>query len=195
MNTGVADLDEVKNYLQIFKENSINFLLSLDKWYLEFNLKRHPSLSYVEGSDWLNVYLFPREIGYFKPEAIKPGKWFELESSVVSKEVEDKIKDFCGDSSNKLPGYKELITDEFLKKSGKLVLFSLGTIVTRTIDVFKQIIPLLAGINHKFIVCKGKFGDQIDLPANCVGANMIDQLELLQHVDLFVTHGGNGFSK
>lgn len=33
---------------------------------------------------------------------------------------------------------------------------------------------------------EGKFGDQIELPDNCVGANMLDQLELLTVCDLFI---------
>ena len=190
MNCGTCDPDEANEYREIFKENAVDFLASLDKWYEDFGLKRQPSLSYVEGSDFLNLYLYPRALGYFRPEQIKPGKWFELQSSVVSSAVEEKLKEFMDDQ--KMPG-KELLTDEFLAKPGRLVLFSLGTVVTRTIDVFRQIVPMLKDIPHKFVVAKGKFGDQIELPENCVGANYLDQLELLKddRVDLFVSHGGN----
>lgn len=188
MNSGVSDPADVKEYLKIFKENSVEFLASLDKWYAEFGLKRQPSLCYVEGSDFLNIYLYPKEIAYFRPEDIKPGKWFELQSTIVSKEVENKIKQFA--DIQKLPG-KELLTEQFLNKPGKLILFSLGTVVARDVEVFKSIIPVLKEIPHKFIVTKGKFGDQVDLPDNCVGANMVDLIQLLPLVDLFVTHGGN----
>lgn len=190
MNSGTTDPKVADEFREVFKENAVDFLSSLDKWYEQFGLKRQPSLCYVEGSPYLNVYLYPRAFSYFKPEEIKPGKWFELQASVVSDAVEEKVKPFV--DSPKLPG-KELLTEEFLAKPGKLVLFSLGTIVTRTVEVFRQIVPLLKEIPHKFIVAKGKFGDQIDLPENCVGANYLDQLELLkdERVDLFVTHGGN----
>lgn len=80
------------------------------------------------------------------------GKWFDLQSSICSKEVNEKLKDSI--TVKKLPG-KELLTDEFLQKPGKLILFSLGTVVTRTVEVFKPIIPLLKDIPHKFVVCKG----------------------------------------
>ena len=138
----------------------------------------------------MNIYLYPRALAYFRPEQLKPAKWFELQASVVSSAVEEKVKAWV--DSPKLPG-KELLTDEFLAKPGKVVLFSLGTVVTRTIEVFRAIIPLLKDIPHKFVVAKGKFGSQIELPANCVGANYLDQLELLkdERVDLFVSHGGN----
>lgn len=190
MNTGTCDPTEANEYREIFKEQAKEFLAELDKWWADFGLKRQPSLSYVEGSEFLNVYLYPSALSYFRPEQIKPGKWFELQASVVRDAVEEKMKEFA--DSQKLPG-KELLTDEFLAKPGKVVLFSLGTVVTRTIDVFKQIIPLLKDIPHKFVVAKGKFGDQIDLPDNCVGANYLDQLALLkdERVDLFVSHGGN----
>lgn len=190
MNTGTYDPKEADEFREIFKENAVDFLASLDKWYAHFGLKRQPSLCYLEGSDHLNIYLYPRAMSYFRPEEIKPGRWLELQASVVSSAVEEKMKVFV--DSQKLPG-KELLAEEFLAKPGKLVLFSLGTVVTRTIEVFRQIVPLLKDIPHKFVVAKGKFGDQIELPENCVGANYLDQLELLkdERIDLFVTHGGN----
>uniref|UniRef100_A0AAN0LHW4 UDP-glycosyltransferase n=1 Tax=Polyphagotarsonemus latus TaxID=1204166 RepID=A0AAN0LHW4_9ACAR len=186
MNTGCVDKEEAKKYLNIFKEKSKNFFHSLDDWYKENNLIRKPSLSYVQGSEYLNIFLFPEELNYFQPNELS-GKWFQIENTIINSSVENKMKIY----QNFNPTGKEILTKEFLQKPGKLILVSLGTVLTRNIDLFKEIIPFMKNIPHKFIVSKGKFGDQIELPNNCIGSNFLNQLEFLPMVDLFISHGGN----
>ena len=45
-------------------------------------------------------------------------------------------------------------------------------------------------MNIKYIYL-GIFGDQIDLPDNCWGENMVPQIKVLPLVDLAIIHGGN----
>ena len=122
------------------------------------------------------------------------GKWIQLSSSIVKDEVNEFVQK-QGWSNENAPG-KELLTDEFLKrpKGCKLVLFSMGTLVSGNRKVMNKLIPALAGCRkHKFIVSKGKDGDQWDLPDNCVGANSLNQLEILKSgcLDAFISHMGN----
>ncbi|KAI3480253.1 hypothetical protein L1887_57616 [Cichorium endivia] len=70
----------------------------------------------------------------------------------------------------------------------------MGTLVSQNPKVIDKLIPALAGCKkHRFIVSKGKNGDDWELPANCVGANNLNQLELLKSgcLDAFITHTGN----
>ena len=143
-----------------------------------------------------NVCIFPRPLNYFDVEKGEgaEGKWIQLSSSILKDEVNEFIQ--AQDWSNEgMPG-KELLTKEFLTrpKDCKLVLFSMGTMVSSNRKVMDMLIAALAGCRkHKFIVSKGKDGDDWKLPANCVGANSLNQLELLKsgHLDAFISHMGN----
>lgn len=187
MGSGV--IEDFKWYSDINKENGAPFRNNLDKWYREWGLERKPSLSHIQPSPWFNVFIYPKMLNYFEPEQLN-GKWLQLSSTILKDEVNKFFRD-QGWITEQVPSGKELLTEEFLKKPGKLILFSIGTLVSDNVEIFQKILPVLAECGHKFIVSKGKNGDQFDLPSNCVGANNINQLELLQQVDLFITHGGN----
>ena len=74
-------------------------------------------------------------------------------------------------------------------------LFSLGTILSSSMEMFRdRILPAIADSPNKFVVSKGILGDDFELPANCVGANRLKQLEFLDGlVDLFISHGDKFF--
>ena len=65
--------------------------------------------------------------------------------------------------SVKHPG-KELLTDEFLSKPGKLILLSMGTIVSSHTKVMNELIDIIGALPHKFIVSCGKSFEKITLP-------------------------------
>ena len=46
-------------------------------------------------------------------------------------------------------------------------------------------------MNIKSNIYLGIFGDQIDLPDNCWGENLVPQIRILPLVDLAIIHGGN----
>lgn len=73
MSSGTTDPNESKEYLQLFKDNIVDFAKMYDEWFKEFGVERKESLCLIEGSEYLNVYLYPRPLRYFKPEDIKPG--------------------------------------------------------------------------------------------------------------------------
>ena len=184
--SGVNEIS--KEYADIYIECTLEFRNQIDQWYRECGLVRKPSLSYVQPSEYFNVLLYPKMLNYFQPEQLD-GNWIQLSSTIVKDEVNRYIQD-QGWTTECAVG-KEILTDEFLRKTGKLIFFSLGTIVSQNVKIFQELISILGDCPHKFIVSKGKFDDQIELPSNCVGASNINQLEILQLVDLFISHGGN----
>lgn len=63
--------------------------------------------------------------------------------------------------------------------------------LSSSLEIFNAILPVLAKIEHKFIISKGRNGDCFILPPNCVGSNYLNQLELLEVVEIFITHSGS----
>ena len=187
---GSGTCEDFKWFTDTFRELSANFRQKLDEWYKEFGLERKATLCHIQPSPYFNVCLYPRPLNYFNAETGDiDGNWLQLSSTIVKDEVNKFIQD-QGWICEKIHDKEEFLTEEFLKKPGKLILFSLGTFVSENIEVFEKIMPVLANCSqHKFIVSKGIKGDEYKLPANCVGANNFDQLELLPLVDVFVTHG------
>lgn len=149
----------------------------LDLWYKEFGLTRKPSLSHIQASPLFNIYMYPKPLNYFEPKDVD-GNWIQLSSTVLRDEIEEFIKSkgwFDDDSQG-----KEILTPDFLSKEGKTVLFSVGTLVSESVEIFNQLMPAIANCKHKFIVSKGKYGDQFELPENCKGVNNFNQIELLK---------------
>jgi UDP:flavonoid glycosyltransferase YjiC (YdhE family) len=50
---------------------------------------------------------------------------------------------------------------------------------------------VLGTTRHRFIVSKGPLADEYELPDNMWGAAQVPQTNVLPHVDLIITHGGN----
>ena len=143
-----------------------------------------------------NVCIYPRPLNYFDVEKGEgaEGKWIQLSSSIPKEEVNQFIE-ARGWSNEDVPG-NELLSEELLNrpKDCKLVLFSMGTLVSSNRKVMNKLIPALEGCRkHKFIVSKGRDGDQWELPDNCVGTNNLNQIEILKsgHLDAFISHMGN----
>ncbi|CAG2165010.1 unnamed protein product [Oppiella nova] len=55
----------------------------------------------------------------------------------------------------------------------------------------KRLVNILSKSKHRFIVSKGPFHEEYDLPVNMWGAATVPQIQVLPVVDLVVTHGGN----
>lgn len=144
----------------------------------------------LKGSDYLNFYQFPQYCEYFKPEQLS-GKWFSASHTVLDKRIEEKFKpcDLNENSFAAKPPGSELLTAEFLSKPGLVVLFSMGTVITRELVIMNRLLDIIATIPHKFVVSCGKAFDKMKLPENCVGAAFLDQKELYPMVDVVVSHG------
>lgn len=131
-------------------------------------------------SPYLNFYLGPQELGLenVKEFAKKlDDRWFRLEHTIDDDE-QDKQQDL------NLP-------QEFLELPGKLIYFSLGTLVTCDIDLINRLLKIFSQSENKFIVSMGQMHKHIKLYPNMWGQKFINQKAVLKEVDLFITHGGH----
>lgn len=97
-------------------------------WFSKNGLKPKSNNWVLQGGDYLNLMVYPKQLEYNFQENEVPGKWFSANSAILPVEIEDKFKSLDENRNSttlKYPG-KELLTEEFLNKPGKLILFSLG---------------------------------------------------------------------
>ena len=75
----------------------------------------------------------------------------------------------------------------------RVVYISLGTINNLDLDFYQAAFSAFADYPAQFILSVGKntdIGQLGDIPANFIVRNTVPQLEVLQRVDAFITHGG-----
>ncbi|NP_001310064.1 uncharacterized UDP-glucosyltransferase YjiC-like [Tetranychus urticae] len=135
--------------------------------------KEHESMALFE-SPYLNIYNYPEALDY-TDVAPRPDKWYRMDA--VIREPDDK-------EPFKVP-------ENLINKPGKLIYFSLGSMGSVDLDLMKRVIGCLAKSPHRFIISKGPHHKQIDLPDNMWGDRYVNQIGILPHVDLVITHGGN----
>uniref|UniRef100_A0AAN0N789 UDP-glycosyltransferase n=1 Tax=Polyphagotarsonemus latus TaxID=1204166 RepID=A0AAN0N789_9ACAR len=184
------DQEIIKEYKELREDLSL-FKNRLD-WYKENNLVPLKNYNLVNGSDYLNLYTYPKYASYFDSKKIN-GKWFAANHGVLDEITEKKFKCLSKDFQHgfvKYPG-ADLLTPEFLSKPGKLILLSVGTVVSLFPEIINQLLEHVKDIPHKFIVSGGVSFDKLKLPENCIGAPYLDQQKLYPKVDLVITHGGN----
>lgn len=131
-------------------------------------------------SPYLNFYLGPQELGLERVAKFKPlaeSSWFRLEHTIDDEEGAD-------DDKFKLP-------EELASRPGKLIYFSLGTLVTCDTELINRLLSILSKSQNKFIISMGQMHKQIRLYPNMWGEKFIDQKEVLKRADLFITHGGH----
>ena len=122
----------------------------------------------------LNLYLYPEVADYTERRALG-SNWHRLDSSVRATDepwtVPEQLS--SGDASS------------------KLVYLSLGSLGSADVDLMRRLVAILGKTRHRFIVSKGPLADEFELPANMWGAAQVPQTNVLPHVDLVITHGGN----
>lgn len=150
----------------------LNELFNLDP-----NLDPYKSGNFFPHSPYLNIFGYPEELSY-NDVAPMPDRTISVDA--FDRKVSGEEKDF------KLPeGF-------WNKESGeKLLFFSLGSQASANLELMRRVLKVLAKHRAKYIVSKGPNGDQLELPANCWGANYLPQPLILPMVDAVITHGGN----
>lgn len=141
----------------------------------EFNLE--PLMgSLSHSSDYLNIYAYPKEIDYVDIRPL-PDKWKRYDHFVRIGEMDDTFK----------------IPEEFLQKPlGKLVFVSMGSLGCSHLELMKRLISILSKSPNRFIFSLGPHHEQLTpLPENMWGQRYLPQIQVLQMVDLVITHGGN----
>jgi len=98
---------------------------------------------------------------------------------------------FVGPSIKERP---EQVEFPWERLEGKPVVFvSMGTILYKTVDLFKTVIAALKDLDATVVLSIGRrlsAADLGEIPPHFIVANYVPQLELLQKTDVFITHGG-----
>jgi MGT family glycosyltransferase len=131
-----------------------------------------PDGELIHTSDWLNLYLCPRELDYPRSVPLDP-TWHNLESSVRG-----------SDAPWDVPA-------ELQDGEGALVYLSLGSLGSADVPLMERLVESLAKTPHRYVVSKGPQHTEYDLAPNMVGAEFLPQVSVLPQVDLVITHGGN----
>ena len=124
----------------------------------------------------LNLYLYPEVADYTEARALA-NHWHRLDSSVRATDepwtVPDQLQSPAADPTS------------------KLIYLSLGSLGSADVELMRRLVAVLGTTRHRFIVSKGPLADEYELPANMWGAAQVPQTNVLPHVDLVITHGGN----
>jgi MGT family glycosyltransferase len=131
-----------------------------------------PEGEMIHSSDWLNLYLYPREIGYPRSLPLGP-TWHNLESSVRETDAEWDPP------------------PELADRDGSLIYVSLGSLGSGDVPLMKRLVEALARTPHRYVVSKGPQHSEYELADNMVGEEFLPQVSVLPQADLVITHGGN----
>ena len=126
-------------------------------------------------SPYINFYMGPNELGFEQERRLKPlpNVWFKCEHMVRKEE-----------------GTFE-IPDSLKNGPGKLIYFSLGTLVNADVPLITRLLNIMKLSPNRFIISKGVSHKEIILASNMWGDKYVKQTLVLPKVDLFITHGGH----
>lgn len=146
---------------------------SYNEYWRSFGLPDLPlePLGYIPVSPYLNIYMYPEELDYSEYNL---KDWKRCDCMVRDQEAS-----------------KFEIPEKLRDKPGKLIFLSLGSLASADVILMKRLTSMLADSPNRFIVCKGPLHDQFELPDNMWGSKFVPQLEVLNVIDLIITHGGN----
>ena len=145
----------------------------LNDWFEAEGIPRNPNpLQWCYPSPRLNIYHYPLELDYT--------------------DLRPNLPNFVRVDTFMIKPDQEFVVPEKLKnKPGKLIYFSLGSLSSMNVELMKRLINYLSDSPHRFIISKGVFGDEYELPENFWGDNFVPQTAPLKIVDLAIIHGGN----
>jgi len=130
----------------------------------------------------LNLYLYPEVADYTDRRALS-STWHRLDSSVRATDEPWTVPEQL-----RLKAYSPPNDND---PESKLVYLSLGSLGSADVDLMRRLVAILGRTRHRFIVSKGPLADEYELPSNMWGAAQLPQTNVLPHVDLVITHGGN----
>jgi len=126
----------------------------------------------IPESDFLSIYAYPKELDYTEINPMPPN-WFRVDT--FHRKTEEEFK----------------IPEQLLKRTGKLIYLSMGTIGSADIELMKKLVKILSKTSHRYIVSKGPFYDKFELADNMWGQKSVPQTNVIPLVDLVITHGGH----
>lgn len=143
---------------------------------LEASLNPYTSGRFFPQSPYLNIFGYPEELSYSLDGFPMPEKTVSVDAFARERTTAETFA---------LPeGFWDA------KSGEKLLFFSLGSQASANLDLMRRILGVLGKHRCKYIVSKGPRGDELELPANCWGANYLPQPAILPLVDAVITHGG-----
>ncbi len=131
-----------------------------------------PEGEFIHSSDWLNLYLYPRELDYRRSRPLGP-TWHNLESSVRT-----------SDEPWSPP-------EQIAQGEGALIYLSLGSLGSGDVALMERLVSSLGRTRHRYIVSTGPQHAEYELAENMVGKEFLPQVSVLPHVELVITHAGN----
>jgi MGT family glycosyltransferase len=131
-----------------------------------------PDGEMIHESDWLNLYLYPREVDYPRSRPLAD-TWHNLESSVRTTDAEWSVP------------------PQLAGGEGPLIYVSLGSLGSGDVPLMKDLVAAMAETPHRYVVSKGPQHTEYELAENMVGEEFLPQVSVLPQVDLVITHGGN----
>jgi MGT family glycosyltransferase len=133
---------------------------------------RLPAAEFIHESDWLNLYVYPREVDYERARTLAP-TWHRLETC-VRRSVDTAT-----------------LPDHIASGDGALVYLSLGSLGSADVDLMRRLIDVLSRSRHRVVVSKGPQHTEFDLADNMWGTEFLPQPALLPLADVVITHAGN----
>ncbi|MBU6277619.1 MAG: hypothetical protein KGN78_00105 [Actinomycetales bacterium] len=143
-------------------------------WVVSQGTEPLPALEFIHTSAAANLYVYPQEADYTD---IRPlgANWFRMDSSV--RQTDDAYE----------------IPAEVLNRpdGSALIYLSLGSLGSADVELMKRLVDVLGRTPHRYIVSMGPQHSEYTLAPNMVGAQFLPQTNVIPHVDLVITHGGN----
>jgi len=145
-----------------------------DAWVREQGADALPELEFMPRDNAANLYVYPAEADYLDARPLDES-WTRMDSSVRETDEDYEVPAVVADRP----------------EDSALIYLSLGSLGGADVELMRRLVAVLGTTRHRFIVSKGPQADQITLPDNMVGAQMLPQTKVIPQVDLVISHGGN----
>jgi UDP:flavonoid glycosyltransferase YjiC (YdhE family) len=146
-----------------------------NEWMQSCGARPLADLEFIDESAHLNLYTYPEVIDYTGRRPLA-AKWHRLDSTV-------RTTDAPFDIPSELAGASG--------PQSALIYLSLGSLGSADVELMQRLVDVLGRTPHRYIVSKGPLHHAYELPDNMWGAQQVPQTNVLPHVDLVITHGGN----
>ncbi|GLP78534.1 glycosyl transferase family 1 [Mycobacterium antarcticum] len=169
-----ADPTQWVDYRAEFERTHRDPWAEFDAWVRAQGAEPLPDLEFMPRANAANLYVYPAEADYLQARPLDD-TWTRMDSSVRET-----------DEDYPLPAEVAERPDD-----SALIYLSLGSLGGADVDLMRRLVAVLGTTRHRFIVSKGPQADQITLPDNMIGAQMLPQTKVIPQVDLVISHGGN----
>lgn len=144
----------------------------MNQWCVSKGAPELPKNTFHPHSPYLNIYVYLKELDYSRIlDNWELRNWMQIDC--LMNKTQQKFS----------------IPKELMAKEGKLIYFSMGELAD--LDLMKRLITILVKSQNKFIVSKGPFHENYELPENMWGLEKLPQTDVIPLVDLVITNGDN----